>query len=180
MSNYANIKQFEISNGKGIGVSIFLSGCPIHCKGCFNKDIWNPESGEAFTKDVLEHLMSLCDNKHIDHLSILGGDPFAPYNISTTYLICKEFKNRYPDKKIWCWSGYDLEYLLSDKYELSLNIYDYIDNILLETLCLIDILVDGKFIEEQKDLTLKWCGSKNQRVIDIKKTLEEKRVVLYE
>lgn len=179
MSNYSKIKNFDIANGNGISVSIFLSGCPIHCKGCFNSDIWNPNSGQLFTDETLEYLMELCSNEHIDHLSLLGGDPFAPYNISTTYLICREFKHRFPNKKIWCWTGYDYEYLLSEEYSLSLNLYDYIDNIPFLTLKLIDILVDGRFIEEKKDLTLQWRGSSNQRVIDVQKSLQQNEVVLY-
>lgn len=180
MSNYMKIKNFDIANGSGIGVSIFLSGCSIHCEGCFNKEAWDFNAGKPFTDETLEYLMELCGNEHINHLSILGGDGFAPANIETTYKICKEFKNRFPNKKIWCWTGYDFEYLLSDEYSMSLNLYDYIDSILFLTLRLIDILVDGSFIEEQKDLSLKWRGSKNQCVVDVQKTLEQGRVVLYE
>lgn len=180
MSNYMKIKNFDVANGSGIGVSIFLSGCSIHCKGCFNKEAWDFNAGQPFTNKTQKYLMELCGNEHINHLSILGGDPFAPENIRTTYFICREFKYRYPDKKIWCWTGYDYEYLLSEEYNLSLNLYDYIDDIVfLALMGLIDILVDGRFIEEQKDLSLKWRGSKNQRVIDVKETLKNGSVVLY-
>lgn len=179
MSNYMKIKNFDIADGEGIGVSIFLSGCSIHCKGCFNKEAWDFNAGQPFTYETLGYLMELCGNEHISHLSILGGDGFAPQNIATTYMICKEFKKRYPNKKIWCWTGYNYEYLLSEEYQLSLPMLDYIDDIAFLTLQLIDVLVDGRFIEEQKDLSLKWCGSTNQRVIDVQKTIDECEVVLY-
>ena len=180
MSNYAEIKNFDIANGSGISVSIFLSGCPIHCEGCFNSDIWNPESGQPFTDETMEYLMQLCSNEHIDHLSLLGGDPFAPYNVYTTYKICKEFKKRFPNKKIWVWTGFTYEELLSEEYNLSLGLYNYIDDIPFFFFILIDVLVDGRFIEEEKDLTLRFKGSKNQRLIDTQKSIRSPEVILYD
>lgn len=180
MSNYAEIKNFDIANGSGISVSIFLSGCPIHCEGCFNSDVWNPESGQPFTDETMEYLMQLCSNEHIDHLSLLGGEIFASYNIYTTYEICKEFKKRFPNKKIWAWTGFTYEELLSEEYNLALGLYGYIDDIPFLTLNLIDVLIDGRFIEKQKDLTLPYMGSKNQRVIDVQKSLKQDKVILYD
>ena len=161
-------------------MSIFLSGCPIHCKECFNSNIWDPKAGKPFTNKTMEYLMQLCSNEHINHLSLLGGEPFASYNISTTYEICKEFKRRFPDKKIWVWSGFTYEELLSEEYNLSLDLYNYIDDIPFLTLSLIDVLVDGRFIKEQRDLTLKWRGSSNQRIILVKESLERGEIILYD
>lgn len=179
MSNYMTIKNFEVANGDGIGVSIFLSGCTLRCKGCFNKEAWDFNAGQPFTDETLEYLMDLCGNEHINHLSILGGDGFAPDNIKTTYKICKTFKERYPNKKLWLWTGYDLQIDsfidgYNGKFGGDISLWG-------KTFYLCDIVIDQPFIEELKDLkNLKWCGSSNQRVIDVQQTLEQGEVVLYE
>lgn len=175
MSNYAKIKNFDIANGQGIGVSIFLSGCDLHCKGCFNQELWDFNCGKEFTKEALDHLMELCSNEHINHLSILGGDGLHPCNQNTTYWICSEFKKLYPNKKIWLWTGYDI------KYE---ELFDCLRNnksfgLVGDIVLLCDVVIDQPFIEEQRDLTLKWRGSSNQRVIDVQESLKQEKIVLY-
>lgn len=176
MSNIAKVKTYDIANGCGICTSVFFSGCPHQCKGCFNKELWRYDVGNKFTRAFYENKIKPTINEHINHLSLLGGCPLCPENVEATRDLVVWFKEDFPDKKVWLWTGYLLEELLA------LNPYenDCQKNALKELLPLIDVLVDGKFIEEQKDLTLRWCGSKNQRVIDLPKTLKEGGVVLYE
>lgn len=158
---YAKIRKTDISNGPGIRVSIFVQGCSFHCKGCFNEDTWDFNGGKEFTEDTLNILLDLCKSEHIQGLSILGGEPLHPNNKDTVYLITKRFKEVYPDKDIWLWSGY--------KYEVIPN----------ELLAYIDVLVDGQFEIDKSNPNLQYKGSENQRVIDIKKTLQNKEIVLY-
>lgn len=176
MSNYTKIKNFDIANGSGISVSIFLSGCDIHCQGCFNQEIWDFNAGEPFTDDILKYLMDLCKNEHINHLSILGGDPLHPNNQETTYKICSTFKELYPNKKLWLWTGYVIDMN---------TLYDCLNNnepfgLVGKIMYLCDYVIDQPFIEDQKDLTLKWRGSKNQRIIDIKQSIAQNKTILLE
>lgn len=176
MSNVTKIKKFDIANGEGIRTSIFFSGCEFHCKGCFNSEAWDFKSGKPFDlRTYLEEIKPTI-NEHVAGISILGGEPLHPNNIYDVYTLILWFKMDFPDKNIWLWSGYTYEELM-----------DIIEQreIPFETFCLqailnnISVLVDGQFIEEQRDLTLKWRGSQNQRVIDIKKTLISDKVILY-
>lgn len=176
MSNYAKIKKYDIANGKGIRTSIFFSGCNHHCKGCFNQELWNFDVGKPFTREVYETKIKSTINEHIAGISILGGEPLDPKNQQATYDLCRWFKEDFPDKNIWLWTGYDIQFdslfdCLNNNKELGL-----VGKII--TLC--DVVVDQPFIEGQKDLTLPWCGSRNQRVIDVQKTLKKGEVVLYE
>lgn len=156
--NFADIKEADINNGEGIRVSLWVTGCPIHCKGCHNKDIWDPQEGMPFTKDTMEYLLNLFRHEKIDkNLSILGGEPLARYNVDVVTNICKMFKNEFPNKTIWLWTGYD---------------YDEIKG--LEVMQYVDKLIDGRYIETlDKD---EWRGSNNQRIIDLKKEREEQRM----
>ena len=178
MSNYAKIEKCSINNGKGVRTSIFFSGCNHHCKGCFNQELWGFDVSKPFTREVYETKIKPTINEHIAGISILGGEPLDPRNIQATRDLCEWFKRDFPDKDIWVWTGYKFEELLN--WQLYPTAYQR--NALSEIIIgeLIDVLVDGKFIEEQKDLTLPWCGSRNQRVIDFKKTIHGKGVVLYE
>lgn len=169
MANYLKIDDFDIANGVGIGVSIFFAGCDMNpkCKGCFNKEAWDFNVGKPFTQEVRWEVLDLMDNPNISHLSILGGEPLAKNNITSVSILCHKAKVAFPDKKVWVWTHYTWEELMKD----DLNFYLLKD---------IDILVDGEFIEEQKDLTLPFRGSKNQRLIDVQKSLEENKTVLYD
>jgi len=160
---YNKIRKMDISNGPGVRVSIFFQGCAFHCKNCFNQDTWPFDGGEEFTDDVIERVLSLCEPDHIEGLSILGGEPLHPKNIEGTIKLAKAFKEKYKNKTIWLWSGFTYEDYVSKQ-----DIVNYID-----------VLVDGQFKDELKDLSLKYCGSSNQRVIDIKKTLKNNKVTLY-
>lgn len=148
---YAQIRKMDISNGPGIRVSIFVQGCEFHCKGCFNSSTWDFNGGKEFTNETMDYLFSLV-NEHIAGLSVLGGEPLNPKNVETVLEICKRFKELFPGKSIWLWTGYRFEGLDEQQKEV---------------LKWVDVLVDGQFIEELKDFRLKYCGSSNQRVIHL-------------
>lgn len=161
---YNKIRKMDISNGEGVRVSIFVQGCHFHCKGCFNPETWNFEGGKEFTSQTLTLLLDLCSNPTRKGLSILGGEPLNDENYSGVLEIVKAFRKdkRLSGKDIWLWTGYEIEDILNDKSKKEiLNYLDYI--------------ICGQFIEEQKDLRLKWAGSKNQRWIDVKATLAQEK-----
>lgn len=161
--NYASIRPIDIANGPGIRVSLFVSGCRRGCKGCFNREAWDFNYGQEFTWETLHELEGLLKSPNVAGLSILGGDPFEPENREWVETLCAYIKHNYPKKTIWVWTGYDFE----DLCELSVMKY-------------IDILVDGRFEEDLKDLRLKWRGSSNQRVISVAESLKSGAVVLAE
>lgn len=179
---YAQIRKMDISNGEGIGVSLFTQGCPIRCKGCHNSSIWDFDGGYDYTRQDEQLILDLMSKEYISRFSLLGGEVLLKENMPELSTLCLKIKSHWPQKKIWLWSGYlweeiyDLAYgnaiqigiktkgkqtgwTLEDKANLQ---------IILEN---IDILVDGPFIQEQKDITLKWCGSSNQRLISVPTTL---------
>ena len=160
--HYNRIRKMDISNGPGIRVSIFFQGCPFHCENCFNKETWDFVLGKEFTNEVIDHILELANKSHITGLSILGGEPMHPINIQGTKELSKKFKEKYPNKNIWCWTGYLYEDI---KDETVLNY--------------IDVLIDGQFKQSEFDPNLKWRGSKNQRIIDIKKTKENGKLILH-
>ena len=159
---YNKIRKMDIADGPGVRVSIFLQGCTFNCKNCFNPETHDFKGGEEFTDETIQEVLDLCDKEFITGLSILGGEPMHPKNIKGTIKLAKAFKERYPDKTIWSWSGFLID-----------NIVDK------EVLNYLDVLVDGQYVDELHNPTLKWCGSENQRVIDVKKTLKKGEVVLY-
>ena len=159
---YNKIRKMDIADGPGVRVSIFLQGCTFNCKNCFNPETHDFNGGEEFTDETIQDVLDLCDKEFITGLSILGGEPMHPKNIKGTIKLAKAFKERYPDKTIWSWSGFLID-----------NIVDK------EVLNYLDVLVDGQYVDELHNPTLKWCGSENQRVIDVKKTLKKGEVVLY-
>lgn len=168
--NVAEIKRTDIANGEGVRVSLFVSGCRRHCKGCFNAIAWDFDYGYAFTGAVQEDILASCAPDYIAGLSLLGGDPFEPENRSALLPFLKEFKKRFPNKTVWCYTGY--------VYSNGALEQDDGEDVREMMRCL-DVLVDGPFVEELKDIRLKFRGSSNQRVIDIKRTLESGSVVLY-
>lgn len=162
--NYGTIKNFDIANGPGCRVSLFVSGCTNDCPGCFNEEAQDFDYGEPFTDETLNYILELLDNPNIAGLSILGGDPFHWRNIDTVTHICEVVRERFgDDKTIWAWSGY----LYSDLQHL--NIMQYLD-----------VLVDGPFVERLKNLTLPYAGSSNQRVIDVQVSQRARTVVLWD
>ena len=163
---YALIRQMDISDGEGVRVSLFVQGCEFHCKGCFNPETWNFEGGKEFTTETLNTLLELCDKEYIKGLSILGGEPMHPNNRETVVDIMRAFKFKFPKKDIWMWTGYTLEKLLSEN-----------DEDIKSMLIYLDYLVDGQFVEEKKNLNLKWAGSENQRWIDIQKSMKQGHII---
>ena len=161
---YNKIRKMDISNGPGIRVSIFMQGCTFNCKNCFNKETHDFNGGKEFTDEVIDKVIELAKPDHIVGLSILGGEPLHPKNIEGTTKLAKKFKSVYPDKNIWVWSGF-----LFDKNLINFEILNYID-----------VLVDGVYKDELHDFTLKYRGSSNQRVIDVKKSLKTNKIELIE
>ena len=159
---YNLIRKMDISNGPGVRVSVFMQGCAFHCKNCFNKETWDFNGGKEFNQDTINEVLDLCSQKHIKGLSILGGEPMHPNNIKRTIKLAKAFKDKYPDKTLWSWTGFLFDDIC-DK-----EIFNYLD-----------VLVDGQFIDELRDPRLKWRGSSNQRVIDVKKSLKKGEVLLF-
>lgn len=171
--NYATIKKRDIANGVGVRVSLFVSGCTHHCKNCFNKETWDFNYGEEFTEDTANLILEYLSPSFVNGLSLLGGEPFEVMNQAVLAQFLKRVKEKYPDKDIWCYTGYlfDKELLKDSRARC-----EYTDKML----SYIDILVDGRYIEEQKDITLQFRGSKNQRVIDVKRSLITGEVVLWD
>lgn len=170
--NYAAIKKHDIANGPGVRVSLYVSGCTHHCKGCFNPETWDFNYGKPFDGSVKEEIIEALKPSYIKGFSLLGGEPFEPQNSAELAPFLKEIKSVYPEKTIWCYSGYDLE-----KDMLTYKIGD--ENVIMDMLSCIDVLVDGEFKEAQKVIDLRFRGSTNQRIIDVKKTLETDDIVLW-
>lgn len=160
---YNLIRKMDISNGPGVRVSIFMQGCAFHCKNCFNPETWDFEVGKEFSEETIDKVLKLCEKSEVKGLSILGGEPMHPINIEGTTKLAKKFKEKYPEKNIWVWSGFKYEDLKGKE------VFNYID-----------VLVDGQYTDELHDPTLKWRGSSNQRVIDIKNTLKENKISIIE
>ena len=154
----------DIADGPGIRVSIFMQGCTFNCKNCFNPETHDFEGGKEFTENTIERILELADNDTIEGLSILGGEPMHPINIDGTATLAKRFKESFPNKTVWAWTGFLFDRDLKDK----------------EAMKYIDVLVDGQYMEELNNPKLKWRGSENQRVIDVQKSLKENKVVLVE
>lgn len=171
--NYATIKWNDISNGPGVRVSLYVSGCRNKCKGCFNPETWDFSYGEPFTKEVEERIIKALAPDHIKGFTLLGGDPFEPENSKALAPFMKRLRAAYPNKSFWCFTGYNYE---SDL--LAGKIGDFND--VMDILNTLDVLVDGRFVESLKDLKLKFKGSSNQRTILVKPSLENDDVVLWD
>lgn len=169
--NYANIKFNDIANGEGIRVSLFVSGCTHHCKNCFNPETWDFNYGKSFTQEVQNQIIEELSKSHYNGLTLLGGEPMEPANQKGLLEFVKKVKITYPNKTIWCYSGYlfDTELLAPSRAHCPWT---------RELLSYIDILVDGEFKQELKDITLRFKGSSNQRIIDVQKSLFENKVIL--
>jgi anaerobic ribonucleoside-triphosphate reductase activating protein len=160
---YNTIRQLDIANGPFCRISIFIQGCTFNCPGCFNTVAKDFKGGKEFTDQTMELLLELAKPDHISGLSILGGEPLHPRNRTDVLNLVKKFKEVYPNKTVWLWTGYLLEEVFEDLVDSG-----------------IDVVVDGRFVEELKDLRLKYRGSLNQRVIDLKETLRTGDIILYE
>ena len=157
---YNLIREMDVSNGPGLRVSIFMQGCSFHCKNCFNPETWDFKAGKEFTEETINQILELGNKEHIKGLSILGGEPMHPLNIEGTTKLAKAFKEKYPDKNIWVWSGFKFEDLKDN------DVFKYIN-----------VLVDGPYTDDLRDPTLKWRGSSNQRVIDVQNSLKQNKTI---
>ena len=171
--NYAGIKKLDVANGPGLRVTLFVSGCTHHCKGCFNKETWDFNYGEPFTEETEEEIMKELRRPQIAGLTLLGGEPFEQVNQKGLLPLVRKAKKEFPEKPLWCFTGYDFE-----KDILGRMITEWEET--RELLSYIDILVDGKFVEELKDLNLRFKGSSNQRTILVKESLAAGKVILWE
>jgi anaerobic ribonucleoside-triphosphate reductase activating protein len=157
---YGNIKKYDIADGPGVRVSLFVSGCRHHCKGCFNAETWDFQYGQPYTQEVEEEILAALKPGYIEGLTLLGGEPFEPENQAELVKLLKKVRTTYPDKNIWCYTGYlyDVDLIPGGK------VYTEVTE---EMLSYIDTLVDGEFIEAEKDLSLQFRGSRNQRIIHL-------------
>lgn len=170
--NYANIKYYDIANGPGVRTSVFVSGCRHHCPGCFNAVAWDFDYGQPFDKTVRNEVFASCQPDYIAGLSLLGGEPFEPENQGPIVELLRQVKKAYPQKSIWAFSGYLYEKITSH------TLGDWA--VTQEFLSYLDVLVDGPFVEEKKNLALRFRGSENQRLIDMPATLASGKIVLWE
>nr|DAK84675.1 MAG TPA: anaerobic ribonucleoside-triphosphate reductase activating protein [Caudoviricetes sp.] len=161
---YSQIRSMDISNGEGIGIALFTTGCRFYCKNCFNKELWDVNNGEEWNPEIEDKFISLAQPDYITRISILGGEPFIDENLIDLKKMIKKIKGIYPNKNIWVYSGYYYEELI----ERAKDIFPYID-----------VLVDGRYIDELKNPKLKFRGSSNQRVIDVQKSLKENKIILW-
>ena len=167
--NYASIKKTDVANGPGIRVSLFVSGCTHGCRGCFNSEAWDFRYGQEYTARTEEELLEALAPDYIRGLSVLGGEPMEPQNRGTVLGLLRKVRQEYPKKDVWCYTGYD--------YEKDLLQWATQDAAVRELLSLIDVLVDGEFVEKRKNLRLAFRGSENQRLIDVKESGRQGRTV---
>ncbi len=169
--HYSTIKDCDIANGIGVRITLFVSGCTNHCKNCFQPQTWDFDFGEPFTEETEEKLLEMLRPDYISGLTLLGGEPMEPQNQRALVPFLKKVRKAYPNKNIWCFTGFTYEVLKTDGSHPRCEVTD-------EMLSLIDVLVDGKYVDELKDLTLQFRGSSNQRLIDMVKTRENGEVTL--
>ena len=170
--NYATIKSFDVANGPGIRVSLFVSGCTHRCPGCFNEVAWDFDYGQPFNQGVIDLILSMLKPGHIKGLTILGGEPFDPRNQGAIVELLRQVKAKYPEKSIWAFSGYLFDHICSGR------LGDW--EVTKEYLSYLDVLVDGPFVEAKKNLNLRFRGSENQRLIDVPASLSSGEIVLWE
>lgn len=182
---FASMRNLDISNGEGVGVSLFVQGCDRHCFNCFNPDTWDFNGGKEWTEETKNKFIKLIDRPYINRISVLGGEPLAEQNLDEVLSLLKEIRISFPEKTIWlytgfCWNdimcsfaGLQADCVVLDKKDIEAwkKRREIISNV--------DVLVDGEYIDEQRDITLKWRGSSNQRVIDAKQSLAQNKIVLY-
>lgn len=171
--NYADIKTCDVANGVGIRVSLFVSGCTHHCENCFNPETWDFNFGKAFTDKEIDFIIETAEPEHIAGLTLLGGEPLEFVNQQGILPLLKRFKETYPKKTIWCYTGYDFE---KDIVGKMMRQWDFTPSLM----SYLDIIVDGEFVQEKKDLNLRFRGSSNQRIIDVQKSLAENKIVLWD
>ena len=175
---YAQIRECDVSNGEGVGVALFVQGCNFHCYNCFNKDTWDFNGGKEWTPEVEDKFIELARRPYIRRISILGGEPLADENLDGVLNLVNKIRLSFPNKSIWLYSGYNYQKVVRQLANLATqDNYNMYKRQKIIKQC--DVMVDGRYIDSQRDITLKWRGSDNQRVIDIRKSLEQNKVILY-
>ena len=169
--NFATLRTHDVANGPGVRVSLFVSGCTHRCRGCFNAEAWDFNYGEPYTEEIEDRIIRALSPSYIKGFSLLGGEPFEPCNQVHLVELLEKIRATYPDKTVWCYTGYDFE-----RDILPLRLGD--GDVTRRMIACIDVLVDGEFVEEKKDLSLRFRGSSNQRIIDVRRSLCEGEVVL--
>lgn len=179
--NYAQMRSMDISNGEGIGVSLFVQGCDFHCKNCFNSETWEFSKGQEWNEKTKNQFLKLVEKPFIQRATILGGEPLHPKNVQNVLKIVDEMRVSFPTKNIWIYTGYTWEQIMNPVVTDNLDIErDNILNMRKEVVSMADVLVDGRYVDELRDVTLHWCGSSNQRVINVQESLKQNKVVLWE
>ena len=182
---YASIRSLDISNGEGVGVSLFVQGCPFHCKNCFNSETWDFNGGKEWTEETKNKFIELINRPYIKRVSFLGGECLAKQNLDEVLKLVQEIRISFPQKTIWLYTGYEWNQIMNIKVTQPFfscqDLESKIQNMLKrqEIIKMCNVVVDGEYIDEQKDLTLRWRGSKNQRVIDVKQSLAQNKIILY-
>ena len=178
---YASIRELDISNGEGVGVALFVQGCRFACKNCFNTNTWDFNGGKEWTQDTEDKLIELASRPYIKRLSILGGEPLADENLDGVLHLVNRFRLSFPNKSIWLYSGYTFDYIMEGIGYDENGAFFFLDNDKkrYEIISKCDVLVDGRYIDSQRNPSKKFAGSDNQRVIDIRKSLEQNKVILY-
>ena len=168
--NYADIKKIDVANGEGVRVSVFVSGCNHHCKGCFNQCAWDFNYGKEFSEKEEQQIIDYMNHDYISGLSLLGGEPLEPRNQEGLLPLVKKVKEKFPNKNIWCYTGFDFEKDVVGKMAKD-------NETTRELLKYIDVIVDGKFEEDKRYLKLQFRGSSNQKIVDVKKSLQTGKVI---
>lgn len=183
--NYAQIRSMDISNGEGIGVSLFVQGCDFHCKNCFNSETWEFSKGQELNDKTKNQFLKLIETTFIQRVSILGGEPLHPKNVQNVLKIVDEIRVSYPTKNIWLYTGYTWEEIwIKDNIKTDDKVKDMrekaIRNLRRQVVRMCDVLIDGRYVDELRDISLHWRGSSNQRVINVQETLKQNQIVLWE
>lgn len=170
--NYGAIKKCDIANGVGVRTVLFVSGCTHHCKGCFQPETWNFDYGEKYTKETEDEIIESLRPNYVDGITLLGGEPFEPENQRELVKLLRRIKKELPQKTVWSFSGYTYEELTGDSRAVC--------EVTNEMLSMLDVLVDGEFVEAKRNISLRFRGSENQRLIDMNKTRKEGKIVLWD
>mgnify|MGYP001775519810 CR=1 FL=1 len=179
--NYAQMRSMDISNGEGIGVSLFVQGCDFHCKNCFNSETWDFSKGQEWNEKTKNQFLKLVEKPFIQRVSILGGEPLHPKNVQNVLKIVDEIRVSYPTKNIWLYTGYTWEQIMYPIVTDDLNLErDCIIKARKELVSKCDVLIDGRYVDKLRDVSLHWRGSSNQRVINVQETLKQNKIILWE
>lgn len=183
---YNQIRECDIANGEGIGIALFVQGCPHHCKNCFNPETWDFNGGKEWTKEIKDEFLKLVNRPYIKRVTLLGGSPLAKENLIDVLSLVKEIKTKFPDKTIWLYTGYDFNNIMhwtEEQYEIDVHNNFRLTNIEYlrqQIVSMCDVVIDGRFEEDKKDLSLRFRGSSNQRIIDVQKSLKEGDIILWQ